>query len=362
MFLLSPRNSNEVQCNNPQCPPSPTIIALSDLLNRARLVPPSPPPAPPPVIIIACGFAYLPKELHWLIFMNLPVADLCRCARVCRSWQQWIDQILILPDMWFHYQYIIALKKELVWCKSNGNYFVVQTALTEKMRAILLEWMFEVSENLHLGEQSAFTAMCLLDQFLARTTEQVPPSKLQLFGATSLLTASKAVSTFEPTLGLASKVTFMSAGTFTHPELLQAEKKVLSTLNYRLLAPSPSMFLEMFLELPQLQPVVSTTNFTKLTKFYLEVSTLNFSLQLLKPSILSAAVIILSAHTLGKSIWFKLNEYIPLFTRKELKEIAFCMTRLHEHILFIQAQTTFTSTLHKFEPISSLTPILPPFD
>ncbi|KAH3722671.1 hypothetical protein Pelo_18623 [Pelomyxa schiedti] len=152
----------------------------------------------------------------------------------------------------------------------------------------------------------------------------------------------------------------MSAGAFKRYELFQTEQEIMRTLNYKLLAPDLSTFFCIFLEIPELQRVVvPTPDFILLTEFYLEVSTLNFSLQLLKPSILCAAAIFLSAHTLGRAIWSKPDLLLKLFTKKEQTEILACMANLHHHIISIQTENTFTHTLQRFGSVSSITPILP---
>lgn len=63
------------------------------------------------------------------------------------------------------------------------------------MRAILIDWMMDVSCEFHLKRETFHLAVAYLDSFLSKS-ETIPKSKLQLVGLTTMFLAAK-VEVFE---------------------------------------------------------------------------------------------------------------------------------------------------------------------
>jgi hypothetical protein len=57
------------------------------------------------------------------------------------------------------------------------------------MRAILMDWMMEVSSEFHLKRETFYLSAYFVDRYLSR--EVVSKTSLQLIGLTSMLMASK---------------------------------------------------------------------------------------------------------------------------------------------------------------------------
>ena len=64
-----------------------------------------------------------------------------------------------------------------------------QPDITAAMRAILVDWLVEVQENLQLFHETLYIAVKLTDLYLSR--REVKREYLQLVGATCMLIASK---------------------------------------------------------------------------------------------------------------------------------------------------------------------------
>jgi len=72
----------------------------------------------------------------------------------------------------------------------NPNCLANQAEITQEMRAILVDYMMEVSRDLHLKRETLYIAVNYLDRYLS-TVPNVPRWDLQKVGITSLYVASK---------------------------------------------------------------------------------------------------------------------------------------------------------------------------
>jgi hypothetical protein len=75
-----------------------------------------------------------------------------------------------------------------------------QPHITERMRAILVDWLLEVHYKFKLCQQTLYLAISVLDRFLNMSSEPVKRRELQLVGITSLLVAAKYEELFVPEL------------------------------------------------------------------------------------------------------------------------------------------------------------------
>jgi hypothetical protein len=62
--------------------------------------------------------------------------------------------------------------------------------ITEKMRAILVDWLIDVHRKFKLREETLFNTCSILDHFLSLETS-ITKNSLQLVGVTCMLIASK---------------------------------------------------------------------------------------------------------------------------------------------------------------------------
>ena len=70
--------------------------------------------------------------------------------------------------------------------------------IREQMRAILIDWMIEVSDEFFLKRDTLYTAIDLLDRYISNADTAIAKSDLQLIGITSLFLSSKIEEVYVP--------------------------------------------------------------------------------------------------------------------------------------------------------------------
>jgi hypothetical protein len=117
------------------------------------------------------------------------------------------------------------------------------TEISAEHRALLIDWLVDVSLEFNLRIESLFLAKHILDHYLAIAT--VARSQLQLIGITSLFIACK-IEEIEPH-SVASYL-YICDDTYSRAELLQAERSILNVLGYDVLFVTELPFLQRFLD------------------------------------------------------------------------------------------------------------------
>ena len=69
-------------------------------------------------------------------------------------------------------------------------YMAHQPQVTQRMRAVLVDWLVEVQENFELNHETLYLAVQLVDAYLA-VVPDVPRDNVQLVGAAALFLSSK---------------------------------------------------------------------------------------------------------------------------------------------------------------------------
>lgn len=123
----------------------------------------------------------------------------------------------------------------------NPNFLTIQTEITDKMRAILVDWLIEVHRMFKLIPETLFLAVNIIDRYLA--VKVVSRDKLQLVGITAMLIASKYEEIYSPCCG---DFVYISDGAYTKEQILVIEQHILNTLSFNLLHPAPLHFLRRF--------------------------------------------------------------------------------------------------------------------
>lgn len=124
----------------------------------------------------------------------------------------------------------------------NPDYITkVQIAITERMRTILIDWMFEVAYNFEFVPETFLLAVSLVDRYLSR--RPATRKSLQLVGLAASLIASKIEQEEPPTV---ERFVDIAANTYTIAELLEMERQVLNTVQFQCNAPTTLAFLGAF--------------------------------------------------------------------------------------------------------------------
>lgn len=72
--------------------------------------------------------------------------------------------------------------------RARPDYMRKQTDITHSMRAILVDWLVEVTEEYRLETETLYLAVSYIDRFLSYMA--VVRAKLQLVGTTAMFIAS----------------------------------------------------------------------------------------------------------------------------------------------------------------------------
>uniref|UniRef100_A0A7S3NPB6 Cyclin-like domain-containing protein n=1 Tax=Aureoumbra lagunensis TaxID=44058 RepID=A0A7S3NPB6_9STRA len=100
-------------------------------------------------------------------------------------------------------------------------------------RAILVDWLIEVHFTFQLEEATLYLALTLLNDYFKKETTR--KDELQLIGITALFIAAKYEEVNPPDL---QDCVYVTDQTYTEIEVLEMEKKILHTLNWRLSKPT----------------------------------------------------------------------------------------------------------------------------
>lgn len=118
------------------------------------------------------------------------------------------------------------------------NYMDYQTEIDSSKRAVLVNWLVEVSDEYDLQTETLFISVGLIDRFLSHMN--ISTSNFQLLGVAAMFIASKYEEIFPPQLYQFVEVT---DDTFSGPQICQMEREILKTLNFKISAPTTLYFL-----------------------------------------------------------------------------------------------------------------------
>ncbi|NXH16813.1 CCNO protein, partial [Bucco capensis] len=116
-----------------------------------------------------------------------------------------------------------------------------QPQVTAEVRCKLVSWIIPVHRHFALSFEALCLAVNVLDRFLGTTP--VAADCFQLLGVTALLIACKQVEVYPPSV---KELLALCGGAFTRQQLRNLECIVLHRLDFDLMAPTVSFFLEYF--------------------------------------------------------------------------------------------------------------------
>lgn len=198
------------------------------------------------------------------------------------------------------FAYLARLELELA---PNPNYMEHQPELQWSMRAILLDWLVQVHQRLELRPETMFLTVNIIDRFL--TVQVVTLRKIQLVGITALFIASKYEEVAVPAL---SEMTYMVDNGYLPEEILNAERYMLTKLNFSLGWPGPMSFLRKISKADDYDVDTRT-----LAKYFCEVAFMDSRFVGVPPSLIAAGAEGLARIMLEKGPWVSLSLFALLF-------------------------------------------------
>lgn len=117
--------------------------------------------------------------------------------------------------------------------------------LQPSMRAMLLDWLNEVSQAYNLTRQTYYLALDFFDRFLS-TKQNMPKKQLQMLGITCMFIAAKIEEIFPPKL---ERFAFVCDGACDENDILVNELVILNALNWELSPMTPISWLSLFTQI-----------------------------------------------------------------------------------------------------------------
>ncbi|KAG0437202.1 G2/mitotic-specific cyclin-B [Dictyocoela muelleri] len=196
------------------------------------------------------------------------------------------------------------------------DYIPNQPELTYKIRALLIDWLVNVHQNLNLVPETLFLAVDLVDRFLKKKIISV--NKIQLVGTTALLIASKFEEVVVPSID-----TFISISGSNDNELKKAEKYMLRELEY---------IIHPVVALNFIRRCSKTDNYDiktrTLAKYLLELTLYDCNLLKVPRSLVAVSCFYLSSKILQQDVNPNLFVYYSTYTKKEILSCARIIMRM----------------------------------
>ncbi|XP_042468258.1 cyclin-A2-1-like [Zingiber officinale] len=203
----------------------------------------------------------------------------------------------------------------------------LQRDVSQSMRAILIDWLVEVSEEYKLVPDTLYLTVHIIDEFLSHN--YIERQRLQLLGITCMLIASKYEEICPPRV---EEFCFITDNTYTKAEVLEMERQVLSFLGFKLSLPTTKTFLRRFLQAANASHENQTLTFGYLTNYLAEMTLVEYSFLKFLPSIIAASAVFLARWTLESNHtnhpWNSTLEHYTCYKATDLKEAVLALREL----------------------------------
>ncbi|KAF8724255.1 hypothetical protein HU200_021282 [Digitaria exilis] len=183
-------------------------------------------------------------------------------------------------------------------CLPLSSYMSSQAEITERMRAILIDWIMEVHHKLTLMPETLYLTVYIIDQYLSM--ESVLKKELQLVGVSAMLIACK-------------------------EQILTKEKAILDKLHWNLTVPTMYMFIVRYLK-----AAMGNKELEHMAFFYSELALVQYTMLIYPPSVMAAAAVYAARSTLKMNpLWTDILEYHTGLTEPQLLDCARRMMSFH---------------------------------
>ncbi|KAG8491726.1 hypothetical protein CXB51_015150 [Gossypium anomalum] len=223
--------------------------------------------------------------------------------------------------------------------RPSTNYMEqVQRDITPSMRAILIDWLVEVSEEYKLVPDTLYLTVSLIDRFLSHNVIEnkdsiiVDHDPLVSHYHVSLkshmhVCQRKALFMFsalkyeEICAPRVEEFCFITDNTYTSGEVLKMERKILNFLYFQLSVPTTKTFLRRFIQAAQATYKDPCIELEFLANYLAELSLVEYNFLKFLPSLIAASAVFLARWTLNQSVhpWDPTLEHYTSYKASELK-------------------------------------------
>ncbi|KAM9794028.1 G2/mitotic-specific cyclin-B1 isoform 1-T1 [Syngnathus typhle] len=238
------------------------------------------PASPTPMETSGCEPADLCQAFSDVILLNTirdVDADDCENPMLCSEY---------VKDI---YKYMRQLEAEQ---NVRANYLQGQE-VTGNMRAILIDWLVQVSLKFRLLQETMYMTVGIIDRFLQ--DNPVSKKQLQLVGVTAMFLASKYEEMYPPEIVDFALVTDQA---YTTAQIREMEMTILRVLKFQLGRPLPLQFLRRASKIYEVTGEQHT-----LAKYLLELTMIDYDMVHYPPSMVASAALALTLKLLDAGEW-----------------------------------------------------------
>ncbi|KAI4816527.1 hypothetical protein KUCAC02_008850, partial [Chaenocephalus aceratus] len=199
--------------------------------------------------------------------------------------------------------------------------------VTGNMRAILVDWLVQVSLKFRLLQETMYLTVGIIDRFLQ--DNPVPKKQLQLVGVTAMFLASKYEEMYPPEI---SDFAYVTDKAYTTAEIRDMEMAILRVLKFQLGRPLPLQFLRRASKVYEVTAEQHT-----LAKYLLELTMVDYEMVHMPPSIVASASLALSLKVLDAGEWDVTLQHYMDYTAESLIPV---MAHIAKNVLKVNDGTT----------------------
>ncbi|XP_040915685.1 G2/mitotic-specific cyclin-B1 [Toxotes jaculatrix] len=180
--------------------------------------------------------------------------------------------------------------------------------VTGNMRAILIDWLVQVSLKFRLLQETMYMTVGIIDRFLQ--DHPVPKKQLQLVGVTAMFLASKYEEMYPPEI---SDFAYVTDRAYTTAQIRDMEMTILRVLKFQLGRPLPLQFLRRASKIYEV-----TADQHTLAKYLLELTMVDYEMVHFPPSMMASAALALTLKILDAGEWDATLQYYMDYTAESL--------------------------------------------
>ncbi|TDH01825.1 hypothetical protein EPR50_G00166710 [Perca flavescens] len=180
--------------------------------------------------------------------------------------------------------------------------------VTGNMRAILIDWLVQVSLKFRLLQETMYMTVGIIDRFLQ--DHPVPKKQLQLVGVTAMFLASKYEEMYPPEI---SDFAYVTDRAYTTAQIRDMEMTILRTLKFQLGRPLPLQFLRRASKIYEVTAEQHT-----LAKYLLELTMVDYEMVHFPPSMVASAALALTLKILDAGEWDVTLQHYMDYTAESL--------------------------------------------
>ncbi|KAJ6681616.1 CYCLINS [Salix koriyanagi] len=200
---------------------------------------------------------------------------------------------------------------------------IIQKDINASMRAILVDWLVEVSEEYRLVPDTLYLTVNYIDRYLSGNL--MNRQRLQLLGIACMMIAAKYEEICAPQV---EEFCYITDNTYFRDEVLDMESTVLNYLKFEMTAPTAKCFLRRFVRAAQGINEAPSMQLECLANYIAELSLLEYTMLCYAPSLVAASAIFLAKYILlpSKRPW---NSTLQHYTLYEPVDLCHCVKDLY---------------------------------